>query len=221
MRVLLIGGSPKICTPSLLTKAAAMCTYVVAIDRGLDAALAANVPVDLFCGDIDSASAESAAAVAEAEINGTFEVEHYNPAKDDTDLSLALRAIQNRFDRADLMCTCLSGGNPDHYLGVLGCLGNYENGNVVFAEDDFDARILSTGDSWTIRNAQTRRFSAIPLTPLASISEKGMRWEVENLKLSLLSDRGISNVIDFSDASITCNDGKAIAYLFKDSSSLA
>lgn len=221
MRVLLIGGSPSICNPSLLTKAASACSYVVAIDRGLDAALAAGISVNLFCGDIDSANAESATAVADAEVNGTFEVEHYNPAKDDTDLSLALRAIRNRFDRADLICTCLSGGNPDHYLGVLGCLGTYDLGEVVFWDDDFEAKILATGDTWHIENAQTRRFSAIPLTSKASLTERGMRWEVENLELPLLSDRGLSNVIDSEKASITCNDGRLIAYIFNQSSRLA
>ena len=67
LRVLVIGGSPEPASPETVRRAAFGCAAVIAVDRGLDAALAAGVPCDLFCGDGDSVGERAARAVAAAE----------------------------------------------------------------------------------------------------------------------------------------------------------
>ncbi len=125
LRVLLVGGSPQTCDAVFLKHLYAGCDLVVAVDRGLDAVLDAGLPCDLFCGDADSVGARGLLAVRrceEGEPSEVLAVERYDPYKDFTDLSLALRAIDSRWGSVELVCTCLTGGRPDHALAALGCI---------------------------------------------------------------------------------------------------
>lgn len=241
MRVLLVGGSPEVASSKVLQNAAEGCDRVVAVDRGLDALLKAGVNPDLFCGDVDSVSGEGRSLIEAAsrmasdypsceagcddshEYSGLplFEIERYNPAKDYTDLSLALRAIRERWGSCDVVCTCLSGGKPDHFLGVMGCLSAYDAGAVQLVENTFSGRILHIGQSWSIDGAEDRRLSVIALAEGTRVTERGTRWETDLLELPLLSDRGVSNVIDNAHASIICDEGVLVAYLFNEKSPLA
>lgn len=214
--VAVVGGSPEPSSASTVRRAAARADAVVAIDRGLDAVRDADIGVDVFCGDADSVSAEGAALVRAVEAAGDsapFEIERYNPHKDDTDLSLALRAIRQRWGAPRLVCTCLSGGHPDHLLGVLGRLASWE-GPVEVVEDAFEGRILHAGHSWTIEGAESRRFSFIPLSAACEVSESGMRWDLDHHPVDLLSDLGISNVIEGPEATITCHAGTIVCWTF-------
>lgn len=218
VRVLVVGGSLEASSPALVTRLAAGANAVVAVDRGLDVLLAAGCGCNLFCGDADSVGASGADLVRAAEAGErretpcVTEVERYNPHKDDTDLGLALRAIEERWPSAELVCTCLSGGNPDHALAVLGRLAGW-NGPVSIEEDGFSARILHAGDSWGIDDRDGTRFSFIPLSPEATVSEDGMTWTLDHARVPLLSDLGISNVLG-PRARITCHAGVLVAYVF-------
>ena len=227
-RVLVVGGSREPSSPALVAQLAALADAVVAVDRGLDVLLAAELGCDLFCGDADSVSEKGAALVRDAEtreregVDGACavdespfvaEVECYNPHKDDTDLSLSLRTIEKRWPESELICTCLSGGHPDHALAVLGRLMAW-NGSVSLEEDSFSAKILHAGDIWDIEDCAGSRFSFIPLSPEVIVSEEGMTWTLDHAHVPLLSDLGISNVLD-SRARIICHDGTLVAYVFR------
>ena len=222
MHVLVVGGSPETASPELVARLAAGADAVVAVDRGLDALLAAGRGCDLFCGDADSVSTEGAALMRAAEAGEGFthsdvprvaEVERYNPHKDDTDLGLALRAIGERWPGAELLCTCLTGGKPDHFLAVLGRLAIWD-APISIEEDGFSARILHTSDAWELLGRAGDRFSFIPLSPEAIVSESGMEWTLDRKPVPLLSDLGISNVLH-QDATITCHEGTLVAYVFR------
>lgn len=221
MRVLVVGGSPEVASTGLVARLADEADAVVAVDRGLDALLATGRCCDLFCGDADSVGAEGAALVCAAEAgkhdlrpdaSHVAEVERYDPHKDDTDLGLALRAIDERWPGAELICTCLTGGKPDHFLAVMGRLAGW-SAPVAFEEDGFSARILQAGVTWGLTARAGSRFSFIPLSPEAIVSETGMEWELDRKRVPLLSDLGISNVLH-TDAKITCHKGVLVAYLF-------
>lgn len=221
MRVLVVGGSPEVASPGLVTRLVDEADAVVAVDCGLDALLAAGCGCDLFCGDADSVSAEGATLVraseagessAHPDVPHVAEVERYNPHKDDTDLGLALRAIGERWSGAKLVCTCLSGGKPDHFLAVLGRLAAWD-APVSIEEDGFSARILHAGDTWELPDRSGNRFSFVPLSPEAIVSESGMEWTLDHKPVPLLSDLGISNVLQ-QNATITCHEGILVAYAF-------
>lgn len=211
MRVLLVGGSPEPASASTIRSAAEGCDAVVAVDRGLDALVAAGLTCDLFCGDADSVSAAGASVVSAAP---PFDVVRYDPHKDATDLELALDEVSRRWLHADVRATCVSGGNPDHALGVLGRLTAWQ-GRVEVHEDRFMQRLLRTGETWKLSGHLDERFSFIPLSMQAVVSERGMRWKLDHACVPLLSDLGISNVVDADPASITCHDGALSAWAFK------
>ena len=220
MRVLIVGGSPEPVSIDLVGSLAAGCDAVVAVDRGLDLLLGAGRPPDLFCGDADSVSTAGAALVRAAEAGTSagegadFEVERYNPAKDYTDLSLALRAVRERWPGSDLVCTGLAGGRPDHFLGCLGCLVSWR-GAVELFENAYEGRILHDGADWTISGRTGRRFSFVPLSETATVSIRGMQWELDHRDGSLLSDLGISNVVTADPAWIACHAGTIGAWVFR------
>lgn len=222
-RILLIGGSPEPSSISTVIAASASCDKVVAVDRGLDVAMSAGLRPDLFCGDADSVSPVAAGVVSAAELDDSglsFEVERYDPFKDASDLSLAFKAIYERWGSTEVVCTCLSGGRPDHALAVIGCLSRIDHSGVSLVEDGFEARILRAGDSWVIDNALLRRFSVLALTEHSIASESGMYWNLDHQAIPLLSDWGISNYVDAPNASVTCHEGCLAAYLFQQRSAL-
>lgn len=208
-RVLVVAGSPQVASADTLREAARGCEAVVAVDRGLDAVLAAGLSCDLFCGDADTVSAEGAALAA----SGKLAAERYDPHKDDTDLGLALRAIRARWGAVGIRATCASGGRPDHLLGVLGRLAGWA-GPVELVEDGMRGRVLRAGESWAIEGAAGATFSVVPTAPGTVLTEHGMRWELDHAPVALLSDLGISNVVEASRAAVSCHEGCAVTYLF-------
>ena len=210
-KVLVVCGSPVVASPELLRQLTGECDHIVAVDRGLDALLAAGLSCDVYVGDADTVSEAGRALVDAAK---DFEVERHNPYKDATDLSLALDTIRRRWPAAELVTSCATGGRPDMALSVLGLLAGYTDAPVWIAEDEVTARILHQNEAWTIEDAAGKTFSIIAIAPNTEISEHGLEWELDHATLGLLADTGISNVVR-GTAKIQVHTGTAIAYLYK------
>lgn len=196
----------------LLRQLAGECDHVVAVDRGLDALLGAGLGCDVYVGDADTVS-DAGRALVDAATD--FEVERHDPYKDYTDLALALDSVRRRWTGAEVVATCATGGRPDMALSVLGLLAGYEDAPIWMVEDKVVARILHTGESWTIEGAEGKTFSIIAIAPNTEVSEHGLEWELDHAPLGLLADTGISNVVR-STAQITVHQGTAIAYLLRE-----
>lgn len=210
-KVLVVCGSPVVASADLLRQLAGECDHVVAVDRGLDALLSAGLCCDVYVGDADTVSDAGRALVDAAT---EFEVERHDPYKDYTDLALALDSVRRRWPGAELVATCSTGGRPDIALSVLGLLAGYEDAPIWIAEDKVVARILHTGESWIIEDAEGKTFSIIAIAPNTEVSEHGLEWELDRSPLGLLADTGISNVVR-STAKIQVHAGTAIAYLYQ------
>lgn len=217
MTVLLVGGSPQQCSEDLLKRLSSRVDKIVAVDRGLDPILRAEIPVDLFCGDEDSVSDAGKDFLSRASnargAGQTLDIERYNPHKDYTDLDLALKAIERRWGYERIIATCLEGGLPDHALAAMGRLSSWK-GNVELVHDGWTCRILKSGQSWNMGEYQGSRFSFVPISPYSIVSEHRMRWELDHKRAPLLSDLGISNELDYPDGSITCHEGTIAAWVF-------
>ena len=209
-KVLVVCGSPVVASPELLRHLAGECDHIVAVDRGLDALLGADLSCDVYVGDADTVSDEGRALVDAA---ADFEVERHNPYKDYTDLALALDAIHRRWPGAEVVATCATGGRPDMALSVLGLLAGYADAPVWIEEDEVMARILHQDETWTIEDAAGSTFSIIAIAPNTEISEHGLEWELDHAPLALLADTGISNIVR-GTATIQVHTGTAIAYLY-------
>lgn len=201
-----------VASADLLRQLAGECDHVVAVDRGLDALLGAGLGCDVYVGDADTVSDAGRALVDDAT---DFEVERHDPYKDSTDLALALDSVRRRWPGAEVVATCATGGRPDMVLSVLGLLAGYEDAPIWIAEDKVVARILHTGESWTIEGAEGRTFSIIAIAPGTVVSEHGLEWELDHAPLDLLADTGISNIVR-STAKITVHQGTVIAYLLRE-----
>lgn len=208
-KVLVVCGSPVVASADLLRRLAGECDHIVAVDRGLDALLSAGLSCDVYVGDADTVSDKGRALVEAAK---DFEVERHNPYKDYTDLALALDSVRRRWPAAEVVATCATGGRPDMALSVLGLLAAYKDAPVWIAEDKVDARILHTGESWTIEGAEGKTFSIIAIASNTNVSEHGLEWELDHNPLNLLADTGISNIVR-TTATITVHQGSAIGFL--------
>lgn len=201
-----------VASADLLRGLAGECDHVVAVDRGLDALLGAGLGCDVYVGDADTVSDTGRALVDAAE---AFEVERHDPYKDYTDLALALDSVRRRWPGAEVVATCATGGRPDMALSVTGLLAGYEDAPIWIAEDKVVARILHTGETWTIEGAEGKTFSIIAIAPGTVVSEHGLEWELDHAPLALLADTGISNIVR-STAKIEVHSGTAIAYLLRE-----
>lgn len=208
----MVCGSPVVASADLLRQLAGECDHVVAVDRGLDALLGAGLSCDVYVGDADTVS-DAGRALVDAATD--FEVERHDPYKDYTDLALALDSVRRRWPGAEVVATCATGGRPDMALSVLGLLASYEDAPIWIAEDKVVARILHTGESWTIEGAEDKTFSIIAIAPNTEISEHGLEWELDHASLALLADTGISNVVK-KTAKIQVHQGVAIGYLYRE-----
>ena len=89
---------------------------IVAVDGGLDHALAAGLHPSGLIGDLDSVGAD---ALAWAEANAT--IARHPADKDDTDTELALRFVAGM---TPAQLTMIGGGDRlDHTFAALGALG--------------------------------------------------------------------------------------------------
>ena len=248
MRVLLVAGSPEPSSPELVAALAGDVDEVMAVDRGADACRAAGVVPDSFCGDADTVSpdtlawlcgraGESEADVRRLDVTPADDardvpevhglataggVRLFEPAKYDTDLSLAFSCCRQLAREADesleVTVTCASGGRMDHALAVFGVLAANADLAPALAEDAFECRVLSPRGrgSWALGpSAVGRRFSFVALADGTLVSERGMRWELDRFRVDALRDRGISNVVESAGATVTCRDGILAAFLIR------
>lgn len=218
MRALLLGGSPEPSSPRLVGELARTCDFVVAVDRGAETLARAGVEPDVLCGDEDSAGEEAlewAHAVSRR-------VERHPADKDDTDLGLAVACARSEAERRGcalrLVLTCLSGGRPDHALGVWGVLARNADAAPHLVEDGCACRVLArAGESeWRMEVPLRTTVSVVPLSAGTVASERGMRWELDHEPLGLLDDRGVSNRTTADVATVTCHEGTLAVFVVGD-----
>ncbi len=206
---LIVGGSPEPSSAELVRRLAQKAEYVIAADAGADVLMAAGVTPDLFCGDEDSVSD---AVRCWAEANAGF-VERYPAEKDDSDLGLAFSLARREAERRGacmrVVVTCVSGGRPDHALGVWGVLARHADVAPRVVEDGFECRILSREGVpvWRRPASVGQTVSAIALVSDAVVSEVGFRWALDHDRLAPLSDLGISNKAVTNECVVSCHAG--------------
>lgn len=215
MRALVVDGSPEAAALELVRDLAGEADFVVAVDRGADACLAAGVRPDLLAGDADSASPEAVAWARSAAREVRYPSEKYA-----TDLAIAIGCVRHEAARrrsgALLTLTSAAGGRPDHALAVAGQLAAAADLAPRQVEGDFELRVLAPeGEgSWELGSELAgRTVSVVALSEGCVVSERGMRWELDHRELPLLGDEGISNLVGQAGGTITCHQGVAAVFL--------
>ena len=210
-RYLLVGGSPEPSSAELVRALAASADRVVAVDRGAEVLIAAGVSPWAYVGDADSISGDAfEEATREAEV-----VRLHPVLKDATDLTLAFELAEEGGARS-VIATCLTGGRLDHQLGVIGTLAAWARLRPELVEDTFRAWLLSPEGraSVTLDEAAVgATLSVLSLADPATVSEAGMRWDLDHHALALLDDLGVSNVVEAVGARVSCDGGRCLVVL--------
>lgn len=176
---------------------------VVAADSGADVARSLGLSPDVIVGDFDSVSPEAAAAVATQR--------RYPADKDATDLALALAEARDR-GAGSITVIGGAGGRLDHFLANAAALASDDLAGV-----QVDA-VMGTARLWVVRGRR-----AIPGTPgdllsllafggpATGIHTSGLRWPLAAETLEPGSTRGVSNVFDAPEATVSVGGGVLLA----------
>lgn len=216
-RVLVVGGSPERPRPELLRALALQTDVVVACDSGADACRGAEVSVDVLVGDEDSVSDDG---LAFARTSGAAELA-YPEDKDAVDLALALDWVRaNVPDVLDVTLAGVTGGRTDHALAVLGLAARAADLCPIVAENDATYRILSPVgcSTWEfVPSDRGRTASVVALLGPATVSERGMRWNLDRAVMEPLGDWGVSNVVEEAGgAAVEVHEGVALVCLLRE-----
>ena len=164
--------------------------FLVAVDGGLHHLTRLGLKPHLLIGDLDSVNPDELAEIVDAGI----EVRKFPPAKDQTDLELALDFAVN-IGYAQIMIAYPFGDRVDHTLGNLSLLSRPDLEGITLSLDDgqVEARLLNQ-----CTNLPTQPGDLISLIPwrepVERITTKGLEYPLNNETLIPWQTRGISNI---------------------------
>ena len=179
-------------------------TIWMAVDGGLDHALAAGLEPTHLVGDLDSVTEEGLAWAARH-----AEISRHPADKDQTDTELAL-ALASKFDPERV--TLIGGGDRlDHTFAGVGALGALSLTSVPMLDGWWEGqhlRVLHGPGSSTLRLVPGSTLSLLALHgPCVRVTLSGTRWELDQFDLEPLVGMGVSNQVpDAADDSVTAID---------------
>jgi thiamine pyrophosphokinase len=196
--------------PDLEAAAGLICEddFLVAADGGLRHLQAMGLTPHLLIGDLDSASPED---VAEMQTHGV-RIQQFPPAKDETDIELALQSVlDNGYEHIILMAAL--GGRMDHALGILHLLTNpaFRDANVRLDDGRIEAFVI-----WQSGILQGQVGDMISLLPVEAavkgVTTDGLEYPLRSETLWRHQGLGISNVMVSETAKITVEDGAVFCF---------
>jgi thiamine pyrophosphokinase len=181
--------------------------YLVCADGGVRHCLALGLQPSVIVGDLDSASPE---VVEDLAARGVA-VERHPPAKDQTDLELAIERVLVDGAEEILLLGAL-GGRLDQTLANLLILAQREWPIPIrLAEENQLAQVLSPQKTLVLDGQIGSTVSVVPLSSVVKgITFSGLAYPLENATLHLGSTRGISNEIASHPATIRVDQGKLL-----------
>ncbi|MCU0491534.1 MAG: thiamine diphosphokinase [Chloroflexaceae bacterium] len=164
---------------------------VIGADGGGNALHALGLTPHMAIGDFDSLQPEALAAFAAA---GT-DVRRYPPAKDETDLELALlAAVEKGATQIDLLGAF--GGRWDQTLANIALLAMPELAGRHVRLLDVGQEAYLVRDAATIEGNVGDTISLLPLGgPAHGITTVGLEYSLHNATLYFERSRGVSNVL--------------------------
>ena len=179
---------------------------VVAADGGTQHALAAGLTPAHVIGDLDSLSPEQRARLEAA---GTTPHAH-PPAKDETDLELALTWAAAQPDVTQIVVLGALGGRPDQALAnlLLLALPVLTGHEVVIAAGEWTVRCLRGGEMVTFHGQPGDTLSLVPLGGDAvGVTTYGLAYPLRDETLFFGPARGVSNVLADETATVSLRTG--------------
>lgn len=167
-------------------------TVWIAVDGGLDHALAAGLQPTHLVGDLDSVTEEGLAWAAR-----NADISRHPADKDQTDTELAL-ALASKFDPERI--TLIGGGDRlDHTFAGVGALGALTLTSVPVLDGWWDGqhlRVVHGPGSAMLRLMPGSTLSLLALHgPCVRVTLTGARWELDTFDLEPLVGMGVSNQV--------------------------
>lgn len=198
--------------PHLLTASLRPTDLLIAADGGANHLHALGLAPHWLIGDLDSAAPP---VVADLQARGV-PVERHPPAKDFTDLELAVLTAQ-RLGAREVILLGVLGNRWDHSLANLLLLANPLFANLHLAVWHGRERL------WVVRGTPTRpgvltlsgtpgdTLSILPLLgDVRGVTLAGLAYLLHHDTLALGSTRGVSNVFAATQAVLELHDGTAL-----------
>jgi thiamine pyrophosphokinase len=167
-------------------------TVWMAVDGGLDHALAAGLEPTHLVGDLDSVTEEGLAWAARH-----ADISRHPADKDQTDTELAL-TLASKFDPERI--TLVGGGDRlDHTIAGIGALGALALTSVPVLDGWWDGqhvRVLHGPGSATLHLVAGSTLSVLALHgPCVRVTLSGAKWELDQFDLEPLVGMGVSNEV--------------------------
>jgi len=181
--------------------------FVIAADSGIDHALRLGLRVDLAVGDMDSVSRDG---LATAEAAGA-QIERHPPAKDQTDLELALdRAFD--LDAGRILVLGSDGGRLDHLLASVSLLALDRYAPVPIEAHLGTTRVTVVRTAATLRGRPGDVVSLVPVHGSAiGVTTEGLLYPLVDEALAAGTTRGVSNEMVEPTAHVRLRRGVLLA----------
>lgn len=191
-----------------LRRLVATADLVIGADGGGTHLLALGLRADWLIGDFDSLDAESVAALVAAGAR----IERHPPAKDATDLELALQ-LAHRLGAARIRIVAGLGGRHDQALANLLLLAapSLTGLDLALLDGAQTLRVLRGPGALTIDGAPGDTLSILPIGGDAvGVTLEGLAYPLADARLPLGTSRGVSNVLAGSRAGIALAKGALV-----------
>jgi thiamine pyrophosphokinase len=179
--------------------------WLIAADGGTENCLALGLQPTTVIGDLDSLSDDRR---EELEKQGTHFLVHPRD-KDQTDLELALTlAVQEGAE--EILLIGLLGGRLDQTLANLLLLARpeWQTARLVVSDGLDSAYLLHPDQPLILSGEPGEVVSLIPLTPVVEeVSTSGLRWALNDTRLSFGSTLGVSNEMTSTSCQVTFRKG--------------
>lgn len=177
---------------------------VIAVDGGLDHALAAGLTPSRLVGDLDSVTADGLAWAARH-----AEIVRHPTDKDHTDTELAL-ALAATLDPERL--TLVGGGDRlDHTMAGIGALGALTLTSVPVLEAWWDGQHVRVIHGPGSAALDLEAGSTVSLLALhgecGNVSIRGTRWPLDGAHLGAAVGLGVSNVVTERPVTVSLSTG--------------
>jgi len=186
---------------------------VVAADGGLARAGILGLRPDVLVGDLDSLAPDLVAA-AEA---GGIPVRRARADKDESDAELALLEALARGATRITVLGAFGGPRLDHALANLWLLAHPALASAAIVLIDAGSRVILVGAPGPCGNPVTRALpgpigATITLLPFGGdgITTRGLAYPLRDEPLTFGPARGLSNVREAGDASVTVRSGRLL-----------
>ncbi len=180
--------------------------FLIAVDGGLNHLEALGLTPRLLIGDLDSVTP---AQVARAQAAGA-EIRRYPPAKDETDLELALLTAHELGYREIAIVAAL-GGRLDQTLGNLSLLLLPELADCDVRCEDGSEEVFVIRESAEIHGQPGDLVSLLPLWgEVSGVVTQHLKYPLKSETLYPERSRGISNVMTAATATVEIASGKLL-----------